>query len=141
MTPPLRTAGLPSPIDSGTHADASLPPPIPFDPAAAGRPELAEPVPFDPFALGDPQALPGWLVAATRMIRPICVGALMAIPTLGAATVGLVAIVDARAAMHAVAASTTFLAGIPGDIVVLIGVLASGYSLSKTVERLKRVRA
>lgn len=139
MTPALRIAGEPSPIVFGTHDDTALGPPIPFDPALAGEPELPEPVPFDPFAVTD-ETLPAWLVATTRMIRPICVGALMAIPTLGAATVGLVAMVDRDRAMAAVAASTAFLAGIPGDIVVLIGVLATGYSVSKTVERVKRVR-
>lgn len=140
MTPPLRIAGEPSPILFGTHDDTALGPPIAFDPAVAGKPELPDGPAFDPFALTDPETLPGWLVATTRMIRPICVGALMAIPTLGAATVGMVAMVDRDHAMAAVAASTAFLAGIPGDIVVLIGVLATGYSVSKTVERVKRVR-
>jgi hypothetical protein len=142
MTPSLRTAGAPSPLADGTHDDADLRPAIPFDPSVAGD-LIAGDVPvgqLDVFDLRDAVQLPGWLVSVTRMIRPICVGALMAIPTIGAATVGTVALFDGDAAMRAATASTAFLAGIPGDIVALIGVLATGYSLSKTVERLKGKR-
>lgn len=133
----LRTAGLPSPLATGTADDADLPPPIPFDHEAETRPELP---PLDVFAVGEAAPMPGWLTSLTRMIRPLCVGALMAIPTVGAATVGSVAIIDHAAAMHAVEASTAFLAGIPSEIVLLIGALATGYSLSKTVERLRGAR-
>lgn len=135
----LRSAGEPSPLAAGTHDDAGLPPTIAFDPDQAGTPELV-PAALDTFAVEGAAPLPGWLTSVTRMIRPICVGALMAIPTAGAATVGTVALFDHAAAMHAVEASTGFLAGIPGDIVLLIGALATGYSLSKTVERLKGAR-
>lgn len=141
MTPALREAGAPSPLAAGTHDDTTLRPSIPFDPAAAGLPVLPDTeVLLDPFEVRDAGPLPGWLAASTRSIRPVCVGALMAIPTLGAATVGTVALFNDQAAMHAVAASTAFLAGLPTEIVLLIGALASGYSLSKTIERLKGVR-
>jgi hypothetical protein len=140
MTPTLRVAGEPSPLLAGTHDDLSLRPAIPFDQAVGGVPELSDVAPLDPFDLKDTGGLPGWLVAATRMIRPLCVGALMAIPTLGAASVGVVALFNRTAAMNAVEASTAFLAGIPGDIVLLIGALATGYSLAKTIERLRGAR-
>ena len=140
MTPALRLLGEPSPLFLGTHDDTSLRPAIPFEPEQAGTPELPDTAAPDPFELQDAADLPRWLVAGTRMIRPICVGALMAIPTLGAATVGLVAMFSQDAAMHAVQASTAFLAGLPGEVVLLIGALASGYSVSKTVERLRGVR-
>lgn len=142
MTPNLRESGAPSPLSTGTHDDQALRASIAFDPAAAGAPVLPEvdELPFDPFDLRDAAPLPGWLAATTRSIRPVCVGALMAIPTLGAATVGTVALVDHQAAMHAVEASTAFLAALPTEIVLLIGTLATGYSLSKTIERVKGVR-
>ncbi len=134
MTPTLRTLGHPSPIADGTHIAAALPEAIPFDPASAGPPELSGTIAatLDPF---DVQGLSPRLTAIARMIRPLCVGALMAIPTLGPATVGLVAIAAPERAMAMAAASTRFLAGIPGDIVALIGFLAGGYGLAKTIEK------
>lgn len=135
MTPNLRALGEPSPIAAGTHQPADgLPEPIAFDPGAGGVPELVEPVRdvLDPF---DVAGLSPRLTAIARMIRPLCVGALMAIPTLGPASVGLVAIVAPDRALAMAEASTRFLIGIPGDIVALIGFLAGGYGLAKTVEK------
>ncbi|KQM23115.1 hypothetical protein ASE73_02510 [Sphingomonas sp. Leaf24] len=135
MTPNLRTHGLPSAIAAGTHQpDDGLPEPTAFDPVAAGVPELVAPVRdiLDPFDVG---GLSPRLVAVARMIRPLCVGALMAIPTLGPASVGLVAIVAPDRALAMAEASTRFLVGIPGDIVALIGFLAGGYGLAKTIEK------
>lgn len=157
MTAPLRAAGDPSPIAAGTHDDDTLPPPIPFDAAAAGKPEIG---PVTAAILGqgafvtgtaldygqaaqEGEAIdlgagaPPWLTYALRSIRPVCVGALMAIPTLGSLSVGLVAIVSPSRAMAMVAASTAYLAGIPGEIVILIGTLATGYTVAKTVERIQ----
>lgn len=134
MTPTLRALGQPSPIVDGTHLATALPDPIPFDPAAAGTPELSDTIAatLDPFEV---KGLSPRLTSIARMIRPLCVGALMAIPTLGPASVGLVAIVAPERAMAMAAASTHFLAGIPGDIVALIGLLAGGYGLAKTFEK------
>ena len=64
----------------------------------------------------------------------------MAIPTIGAATVGLVAAASPTRAMAMVAASTAFLAGIPADVLLLIGTLATGYGLAKTFERVRGPR-
>lgn len=136
MTPPLRDNGSPSPFEAGTHDPAGLPPPIAFDPAMAEGLRLSGDMGnLDTLDLGP--GAPAWMTALARSIRPLCVGALMAIPTLGAASVGLVAIVSPGAATAMVRASTGFLAGIPTDIVVLIGTLASGYGLAKSIERLR----
>lgn len=136
MTPPLRDNGSPSPFENGTHDPAGLPPPIAFDPAMADGLRLGgEIASLDTLDLGP--GAPSWMTALARSIRPLCVGALMIISTAGAASVGLVAMVSPRAAAAMVAASTAFLAGIPTDIVLLIGTLASGYGLAKSVERLR----
>lgn len=141
MTPAMRVAGEPSPLAVGTAADDDLPPAIPFDAAAAER--IAGAAPAGMLDLSDaidlfdmPAGTPLWLAAATRLIRPICVGALMAIPTVGAATVGLVALFSGEAATRMTTASTAFLAGIPADVLLLIGALAGGYTLAKTAEKL-----
>lgn len=84
---------------------------------------------------------PNWLTYSLRSIRPVCVGALMAIPTLGAATVGVVAAFSPSRATAMVAASTAFLNGIPADVLLLIGTLATGYGLAKTFERVRVGRA
>lgn len=136
MTPPLRDNGSPSPFEAGTHDPAGLPPPIPFDADLAAGLRLGVDVgSLETLDLGP--GAPPWMTALARSIRPLCVGALMAIPTIGAASVGLVAMVSPSAANAMVKASTEFLAGIPTDIVVLIGTLASGYTLAKSVERLR----
>lgn len=136
MTPPLRDNGSPSPFEDGTHDPAGLPPPIAFDQALADGLRLGGEIgSLDTLDLGP--GAPSWMTALARSIRPLCVGALMMIPTAGAASVGLVAMVSPRAAAAMVAASTAFLAGIPTDIVLLIGTLASGYGLAKSVERLR----
>ncbi|KTT96881.1 hypothetical protein [Sphingomonas sanguinis] len=136
MTPPLRDNGSPSPFEDGTHDPTGLPPPIAFNQAMADGLRLGgEAGGLDTLDLGP--GAPSWMTALARSIRPLCVGALMMIPTAGAASVGLVAMVSPRAAAAMVAASTAFLAGIPTDIVLLIGTLASGYGLAKSVERLR----
>lgn len=141
MTPNLRTAGEPSPLKVGTHDDSSLPAAIPFDAGTGGSPEIDDRrAAFIGEAIDLGAGAPPWLTYGLRSIRPICVGALLAIPTVGAATVGLVATVSQSRAMAMVAASTAFLAGIPTEIVLLIGTLATGYGLAKTVERIRGAR-
>lgn len=140
MTPAFRTAGTPSPLATGTHDDDRLAPAIPFDADRAGAPE-----PIGVMALaGEIVDLgadaPRWLTFALRSIRPLCIGALMAIPTVGAASVGTVALFSPARADAMVIASTAFLRGIPADVLILIGTLASGYGLAKTVERLRGTR-
>ncbi|MBX9816071.1 MAG: hypothetical protein K2X76_15340 [Sphingomonas sp.] len=83
---------------------------------------------------------PAWLGATAKLIRPLCVGALMAIPTVGAASVGLVAMFSPATALGMAEASTRFLAGIPGDIVVLIGALAGGYTVVRSAEKIVGLR-
>lgn len=139
MTPPLRDNGAPSPFEDGTNDPAGLPPPIAFDRAMADGLRLGGEIgSLDALDLGP--GAPAWMTAVARSIRPLCVGALMAIPTFGAASVGVVAIVSPAAATAMVKASTDFLAGIPTDIVILIGTLASGYGLAKSVEKLRGAR-
>ncbi len=149
MTPQLRMAGIPSPLAMGTHVADALAPRIPFDEAAAGSPVLAADTAAgsvdlaadDELLIGEAMAAyPGMLTTFTRMIRPISVGALMAIPTVGAATVGLVAMVNPAAGMAMATTSVAFLAGLPTDIIVLIGTLATGYGFAKSVERIKGAR-
>jgi len=139
VTDPLPAA--PSPLLLDTHDDTGLRPAIAFDPAVAGVPELPDAPAFqsiDAVDLGD--AAPAWLSAAARLIRPLSVGALLAIPTVGAASVGLVALVDEARGMAMARASVAFLAGLPTDIVILIGTLATGYGFAKSIERLKGAR-
>lgn len=140
MTPVTRTGGEPSPFAAGTHEDAGLRPPIAFDPdrVAAAEPIGAMAQAGAMVDLGE--GAPLWLTYALRAIRPLCIGALMAIPTVGAATVGAVALFSAPRADAMVAASTAFLRGIPPEVLMLIGTLASGYGLAKTVERLRGTR-
>ncbi|MBX9881278.1 MAG: hypothetical protein K2X73_04825 [Sphingomonas sp.] len=83
---------------------------------------------------------PAWLGATAKLIRPLCVGALMAIPTVGAASVGIVAMFSPATALGMADASTRFLAGIPGDIVVLIGALAGGYTAARSAEKIVGLR-
>lgn len=83
---------------------------------------------------------PAWLGATAKLIRPLCVGALMAIPTVGAASVGIVAIFSSTTALGMAEASTRFLAGIPGDIVTLIGFLAGGYTIARSAEKIAELR-
>lgn len=84
--------------------------------------------------LGD--LAPAWLGAMAKLIRPLCVGALMAIPTIGAASVGLVAIFSPSRALAMAEASTRFLGGIPGEIVALIAFLAGGYTVARSAEKI-----
>ena len=137
MTDPYRLAGEPSPFEAGAHVTVPLRPEIAFDPVAAGVPELQDAfASIDTIDLGE-QA-PGWLVSAAKLIRPLSVGALMAIPTVGAGSVGLVAMIAPARGEAMARASVLFLQGLPLDVVVLIGTLATGYGFARSVEKLKR---
>lgn len=139
MTLIHRVDGEPSPFSLATHDDADLRPAIPFDVATASPRPVLDMLDAEIRAAGA-EASPG-LSRVTGLIRPICVGALMAIPTVGTATVGLVAMFSERRAMAMVRASTAFLAGIPSEIVLLIGALATGYGVAKSIERIKGTAA
>lgn len=90
----------------------------------------------DPFAA--PTGAPDWMITLAGLIRPLCVGALLAIPTFGAASVGVVAFFSRNRAMNMVDASTAFLRGMPTDVILLIGTLATGYGIARSVEKLRR---
>jgi len=125
------------PLARGTQNDDGLVPAFAFDPAAAGRPELGDEFvgALDAIDLGE--GAPAWLVATARLIRPLSVGALMAIPTVGTATIGAVALFSRERALAMSEASVAFLQGLPTDIILLIGTLATGYGVSRSIEKLK----
>jgi len=127
-----RVAGYPSPIVAGTHDDSDLPaaPDVPD-----GYLSHVEAAAIDLFDLGSTS--PIWVATLARLIRPLCVGALMAIPTMGAASVGLVAFFSRERALAMAEASSAFLRGIPIEIVTMIGVLATGYGFARTLEKLR----
>lgn len=95
-------------------------------------PEMA-----DGLTAADLVGAPDWMIATARLVRPLCVGALMAIPTVGAASVGLVAAFSRARAMDMADASTAFLSRLPDGVLWLIGSLATGYTFAKSVERLR----
>lgn len=121
-----------SPIEAGTHV-ADLPEAAPYMPPLILTPAEIVP-PEGQIELG--ASAPAWLGATAKLIRPLCVGALMAIPTIGAASVGLAAIFDRDTALAMADASTRFLAGIPAEIVALIGFLAGGYTVARSAEKI-----
>lgn len=86
------------------------------------------------------EGVPRWLSAAAKLIRPLCVGALMAVPTVGAFTVGTVAIFNRATALAMAEASTRFLSGIPESIVALIAFLAGGYTVARSAEKIANWR-
>lgn len=157
----MRSSGTPSPLEAGTHDAniAGLAPPIPFDlgsipPGFFMQGALATPPAPRGAAIASDGSLatppegtidlggeaPAWLGATAKLIRPLCVGALMAIPTVGAASVGVVAMFSPATGLGMAEASTRFLAGIPGDIVALIGFLAGGYTLARSAEKIVGLR-
>ena len=140
MTPTLRLDGSPSPLVAGSHIDDGLPPPTPYSEAAAEQMSAATLGPITPLAAiaADPDetgGAPAWMVATAKLIRPLSVGALMAIPTIGAAAVGFVALFSRDRAMAMVEASGAFLNAIPTDIVLLIGTIATGYGVARSLDK------
>lgn len=140
MTPPLRSQGVPSPLDIGSHIDDGLPPPIPYGSATAEAMSAATLGPIAPLTaiaadLDEAGGAPAWMVATAKLIRPLSVGALMAIPTIGAAAVGFVALFSRDRAMAMVEASGAFLNAIPTDIVLLIGTIATGYGVARSLDK------
>lgn len=82
--------------------------------------------------------LPAWVENLVTVTRPLAVNALIAIPTLGAMSVGLVAgVFGETTALGMARASTTFLAGIPDALYGLIGGAFLTYGVAKTTEAIK----
>lgn len=82
--------------------------------------------------------LPPWLDQFVTITRPLATSALIAIPSIGAFTVGLVSFWDAAAGEAAAKNSVAFLAGIPDAAYTLIGAVALGYFGAKTAEVIKK---
>jgi hypothetical protein len=148
---PIATAIELPPLANDTDADPrSIAPSSGPAPAAVpvGSPELTKAVDEQPVAAGDPHqsdiwdtaGCPPWLAVVLRLVRPLSVGALLAIPTIGAATCGAASVIDLETGLGMARASTAFLQGIPGEVYMLIGFFGGGYGLARTVERLRGAR-
>lgn len=82
--------------------------------------------------------LPPWVDNLVTVTRPLAVNALIAIPTLGAMMVGVVAgVFGEDKAMAMANASVAFLQGIPDALYALIGGTFLGYAGAKTTEAIK----
>lgn len=81
--------------------------------------------------------LPPWLNNFVALTRPLGTSAIVAIPSVGAFTVGAVAFVWPVEAMDMVKASTSFLQGIPDAAYAMIATIALGYTAGKTAEAIK----
>lgn len=81
--------------------------------------------------------LPGWINNLVALARPAALTMTVAIPSLGAFTVGTVAFKWPRTAMAMADASTSFLKGIPEAGWGAIVAIALGYTAAKTAEVMK----
>lgn len=81
--------------------------------------------------------LPPWLTNFVSIARPLFVAGNVAIPVLGAFTVGLVSFIWPVQALTMVDASTKFLQGIPDAAYGMITALALGYIGAKSWETVK----
>lgn len=81
--------------------------------------------------------LPPWLNNFVALTRPLTTSMIIAIPSLGAFTVGLVSAWAPETAAAMAENSTAFLKGIPGEAYAMIGTIALGYTVSKTAEAIK----
>lgn len=81
--------------------------------------------------------LPPWINNFVALTRPLTTSAIIAIPSIGAFTVGTVAGFNAEAAMNMAEASTAFLKGIPDAAYGMIAALGLGYTAGKTAEAIK----
>lgn len=93
---------------------------------------------FD-FSQGD---LPPWIVKAVAVTRPLTTSGIIAIPVMGAFSVGLISgleswFVGAGTGARMAKDSTAFLQGIPDAAYAMIATIALGYSAAKTVEVVK----
>lgn len=93
---------------------------------------------FD-FSQGD---LPPWIVKAVAVTRPLTTSGIIAIPVMGAFSVGLISgleswFVGAGTGARMAADSTAFLRGIPDAAYAMIGAIALGYTGAKTFEAVK----
>lgn len=89
---------------------------------------------FD-FVNGD---IPKWLQNVVGLARPAVVTMTVAIPSLGAFTVGMVAAVAPEAAMRMAMTSVIYLKGIPDAAWGAITAIALGYTVAKSTEMVKR---
>ncbi len=81
--------------------------------------------------------LPPWLPPMISLTRPLATTLTGMLVPIGAFSCGTVAFFDPQAGLAMAAASTSFLAGIPGELYILIGSVFGAYSVSKTVEAIK----
>lgn len=82
--------------------------------------------------------LPGWLNNMVALARPIAVTMTVAIPPIGAFSVGAVAFKWPEAANAMAEASVKFLQGIPDAAYAAITAIALGYTAAKSVEQVKK---
>ncbi len=94
---------------------------------------MSEASSFD-FSHGD---LPPWINNLVAVARPAFTAGIVAIPCLGAATVGTVALFFPGAAMDSVKASIAFLQGIPDAAYGMITAIALGFTAAKSYEAVK----
>jgi hypothetical protein len=94
---------------------------------------------LDNFDLRDGD-LPPWITKLVAVTRPLTTSGIIAIPVMGAFTVGTVAGFDFQTGMNMSKASTHFLQGIPDAAYAMIAAVALGYSASKTTEAIKAPR-
>ncbi|MGX7926446.1 hypothetical protein ACWPMX_07720 [Tsuneonella sp. HG094] len=86
--------------------------------------------------------LPPWIVKAVAVTRPLTTSGIIAIPVMGAFSVGLISgfeswFVEAGTGARMAKDSTAFLQGIPDAAYAMIATIALGYSASKTAEAIK----
>lgn len=86
------------------------------------------------FTRGD---VPPWLNNTVALTRPLAATMVVAIPALGAASVGFVSYFDPASGAAMALNSTDFLKGIPDAAYGAIVAIALGYTAGKTVEAVK----
>lgn len=86
------------------------------------------------FSTGD---VPPWLNNTVALTRPLAATMVVAIPALGAFSVGLITWMDAATGAAMAKNSTDFLQGIPDAAYGAIVAIALGYTAGKTVEAVK----
>lgn len=81
--------------------------------------------------------LPDWLSNVVALTRPLALTLTVAIPSVGSAMVGTVAVVSYRTAQNMAAVSVQFLQGIPDAAWGAITAIALGYTAAKSAEVIK----
>lgn len=69
----------------------------------------------------------GWIASFAKVTRPLAVTMTVAIPALGAMSIGVISLFSAEAGASAALNSTDFLKGIPNELYLMIGTIATGY--------------